>query len=256
MANTISISGVDLAIEERGQGRPLLFLHHGEGLGAERPWLDALAARYRVIAPNLPGWGGSELPLRISSVEDLAYLTLDLAEAFEMQNAVIVGNSFGGWVAAEALVRDPSRFSAAVFAAPFGCKFGARTEREICDMHALGHDALMAALWADPVRGAVDLTAKPESELAQIAQGKEALALFGWKPYMHNPRLKNWLHRVKIPTLLLRGAADGIVDAAYIQNWVDRLPDARAETLADAGHYPHWEQPEAFAAAVAGFAAP
>ena len=256
MPHKISIAGIDLQIEERGQGRPLLFLHHGEGLGAERPWLDALAARYRVIAPNLPGWGGSDLPPWLGSVEDLAYLTLDLAEAFEMQNAVMVGNSFGGWVAAEALVRDSSRFSAAVLAAPFGCKFGARTEREICDMHALGHAALMAALWADPARGAVDLTAKPESELAQIAQGREALALFGWKPYMHNPRLKNWLHRLKTPTLLLRGEADGIVDGAYIQNWAKRMPNARAESLADAGHYPHWEQPEAFAAAVTGFAGP
>ena len=117
MPHKISIAGIDLQIEERGQGRPLLFLHHGEGLGAERPWLDALAARYRVIAPNLPGWGGSDLPPWLGSVEDLAYLTLDMAEAFEMQNAVMVGNSFGGWVAAEALVRDPSRFSAASTAA-------------------------------------------------------------------------------------------------------------------------------------------
>ena len=51
MTNKISVSGVDLMVEERGSGRPLLFLHNGEGLAPERPWLDALAAHYRVIAP-------------------------------------------------------------------------------------------------------------------------------------------------------------------------------------------------------------
>lgn len=256
MAQTVSIAGVDLQIAERGSGRPLLFLHGGEGLAPERPWLDALARHYRVIAPWHPGWGGSALPHWMSGVDDLAYLYLDLAAAYELADAVIVGNSFGGWVAAEVLVRDASRFGAAVLAAPFGCKFGARTEREIADMHAMDRTLYMAHAWADPARGAADLTAKPESELAQIAQGREALALFGWKPYMHNPRLKNWLHRIDLPTLLLWGEQDGIVGRNHMQNWAAALPNARLETIGDAGHYPQWEQPEAFAEQVAGFAWP
>lgn len=256
MSEKVSIAGVDLQVAERGSGRPLLFLHNGDGLAPDRPWLDALAARYRVIAPCHPGWGGSALPGWISSVDDLAYLYLDLAAHYDLNDAVIVGNSFGGWVAAEVLVRDASRFGAAVLAAPFGCKFGGRTTREITDMHALDRQTLMAKLWADPARGAVDYTALPESELAQIAQGREALALFGWKPYMHNPRLKHWLHRIRTPTLLLWGEQDGIVGREYMQNWAAKLPDARLETIADAGHYPQWEQPEAFAASVAAFANP
>ncbi|MCA8929205.1 MAG: alpha/beta hydrolase [Alphaproteobacteria bacterium] len=256
MSESVTIAGVDLRVVERGSGRPLLFLHSGEGLEPQRPWLDALARHYRVIAPNHPGWGGSALPAWMSGVDDLAYLYLDLAAAFEMRDAVIVGNSFGGWVAAEVLVRDASRFGAAVLASPFGCKFGGRTTREIADTHAMDHAKAMAAAWADPARGAVDLTAKPEAELAQIAQGREALALFGWKPYMHNPRLKNWLHRIATPTLLLRGERDGVVGQAYLQNWADRLPNPRLEAIADAGHYPQWEQPEAFAARIAAFAKP
>ena len=53
------------------------------------------------------------------------------------------------------------------------------------------------------------------SELAAIVRGREAFALYGWKPYMHNPRLKRWLHRIDRPTLLLWGAEDGIVTPAY-----------------------------------------
>lgn len=256
MPDKVSIAGIDLEIEERGQGRPLLFLHSGEGLHAEKPWLDALAAHYRIIAPNHPGWGGSALPRWVTGVEDLAYLYLELAAHYDLQNAVIVGNSFGGWVAAEVLVRDASRFSQAVLADPFGCKFGTRTEREIADMHAMDQATYRAHAWANPANAAEDLTAKPESELAQIAQGKEAFALFGWKPYMHNPRLKNWLHRIPLPTLVVWGEQDGVTGRSYAENWVQALPDARLATIPNAGHYPQWEQPDAFAKLVAEFAKP
>ncbi len=256
MTNKISVSGVDLMVEERGSGRPLLFLHNGEGLAPERPWLDALAAHYRVIAPWHPGWGGSALPAWMSSVDDLAYLYLDLAAQYELQDAVIAGNSFGGWVAAEVLVRDASRFGACVLADPLGCKFGERTKREIVDMHALDRKSYMAHAWADPSRGVVDYTAKPESELVQIAQGREALALFGWKPYMHNPRLKNWLHRIQTPALVLWGEQDRITGRDYAENWQKALPNARLETIADAGHFPQWERPDAFARLFTGFAKP
>ncbi len=57
MARTEEIAGVSLEIEARGDGRALLFLHDGEGLAPERPWLDLLAQRYRVVAPAHPGWG-------------------------------------------------------------------------------------------------------------------------------------------------------------------------------------------------------
>lgn len=256
MTNKVTVSGVSLNVDERGSGRPLLFLHNGDGLQADRPWLEALAAHYRVIAPSHPGWGGSELPRWINSVDDLAYLYLDMAEQYDLRDAVIAGNSFGGWLAAEMLVRDSSRFGAAVLAAPFGCKFGARTKREITDMHALDAEKLRGCLWADPSLGVVDFPTKSDEELTHIVQGREAFALFGWKPYMHNPRLANWLHRVKTPTLLLLGDADGIVGDEYMQNWADKLPNAKRATIAGAGHYPHWEQPAAFAAQVAGFAKP
>ena len=97
--------------------------------------------------------------------------------------------------------------------------------------------------------------AEPLRELAAIVRGREAFALYGWKPYMHNPRLKRWLHRIDLPTLLLWGAADGIVTPAYGEGWQREILGARLEIIPDAGHFPHWEQPEAFAArlkAVAG----
>ena len=60
-------------------------------------------------------------------------------------------------------------------------------------MHGLSRADYLRLAWADPAKGEVDFTNLPESELAAIVRGREAFALYGWKPYMHNPRLKRWL---------------------------------------------------------------
>jgi len=80
MTRTLSVAGTTLEMLERGQGRPLLFLHPGEGLAPERPWLELLSRSFRVIARWHPGYGNSPLIDGTGSVDDLAYLYLDLAE--------------------------------------------------------------------------------------------------------------------------------------------------------------------------------
>src|SRR5438874_3451588 len=137
MTKTMSIAGTTLELVERGHGRALLFLHAGEGLAPERPWLDLLSRRYRVIAPWHPGYGNSPLIEGSGSVDDLAYLYLDLAGAFGFEDAVLVGACFGGWVATEMMVRSTARFSRLVLIDPLGIKISGREERDIADMHAL-----------------------------------------------------------------------------------------------------------------------
>ena len=93
----------------------------------------------------------------------------------------------------------------------------------------------------------------PESELAAIVRGREAFALYGWKSYMHNPRVKRWLHRIDTPTLLLWGAEDRIVTPAYGEGWREAIPRAQIEIIPQAGHFPHLEQPKAFVERLSAF---
>jgi pimeloyl-ACP methyl ester carboxylesterase len=253
MTKTISVAGTPLEIEERGDGRPLLFLHAGEGLAPERPWLELLARKYRVIAPFHPGYGNSSLIDGAGSVDDLAYLYLDLAAALGLDEAVLVGACLGGWVAAEMMVRSTARFSRLVLVDPLGIKVSGRDQRDIVDMHAVTQAEYLKLAWADPAKGTVDFTALPESEIAAVARGREAFALYGWKPYMHNPRLRRWLHRIDRPTLLLWGAADRIVTPACRDGWHQAIPGSRVEMIPGAGHFPHWEQPEAFVGKLTAF---
>lgn len=248
----LNVSGVDLDIVERGQGRPLLFLHAGEGLWPDRPWLDALASRFRVIAPVHPGWGRSALPDWMSTVDDLAYLYLDLARQLDLKDAILVGSCFGGWIAAEMAVRSTAAFSSLVLAAPLGIKVGGREQRDIADMHAMTRNDFLSRAWADPTHGAMDTSQMSDAELQRIVRGREALALFGWKPYMHNPRLKRWLHRIDKPTRLLWGDKDRIVEPAYGKAFANAIPGATLEILPGCGHYPAWERPDDFARKVAG----
>jgi pimeloyl-ACP methyl ester carboxylesterase len=253
MTRAVTVAGVSLELEERGEGRSLLFLHPGEGLEPRGEWLDLLARRYRVIAPVHPGWGNTAVPAWLSTIDDLAYVYLDLAAALRLDDAVLVGACFGGWIAAEMAVRDARRFGKLVLVDPLGIKVGGVTDRDIADMHAMPREEYMRLAWADPAKGERDLTALPETELAAIARGREAFALFGWKPYMHNPRLKRWLHRIDVPTLLLWGERDGIVSPSYGEAWRTEIPDARMEVMANAGHFPHWEQPRDFVERLARF---
>jgi pimeloyl-ACP methyl ester carboxylesterase len=70
---------------------------------------------------------------------------------------------------------------------------------------------------------------------------------------MHNPKLRGRLHRIRIPTLVLWGESDGIVSLDYGRTFAEEIPDARFKTIPRAGHFPHVEQPESFAAEILRF---
>ena len=70
---------------------------------------------------------------------------------------------------------------------------------------------------------------------------------------MHNPKLRRRLHRAIAPALFVRGASDGLVSAEYLAGYSALLPNAKTITIAEAGHGPQVEQPEALAKAVLDF---
>jgi pimeloyl-ACP methyl ester carboxylesterase len=250
----MEISGVAVDVATTGDGPALLYLHGGYGLAGHEGCLEALAKTHRVISPTLPGFGHSELPRAYTGVDDLAYFGLDLAANLDLRDTILVGTCFGGWVAAEMAVRSTARFSRLVLIDALGVKFGDHLTRDITDIHALYPAEIDKALYANPSMAARDATKLSDEELTAIVRNSEALTLFGWKPYMHNPKLANWLHRVDIPTLVLWGERDGMVSTDYGRKYAEAIPGARFESIANAGHYPSLEQPAVTADLIAGFA--
>ena len=138
---------------------------------------------------------------------------------------------------------------------PLGIKVSGVTDRDIADMHAMTRTEFMRRAWADPARGAVDYDRLPETELAAIARGREVAA---------GVRLEA-VHAQSAAEAL--AASDRSADPAavgragrdrYPRLWpalAGTCPGSRLEVIPDAGHYPHWEQPEAFVRHLVAFGA-
>lgn len=249
----IEVGGMSLEAWTGGDGPPLLFLHGGDYVLQNRPFLDRLAQRFRVVAPRAPGFGSSPRPAWFRTVHDIAYLYLDLIERLTLDRPLVVGSSFGGWVALEMAVRDPARIGRLVLIDSLGVKFAGREEREFADIYALPAAEVLRRTFADPA-AAPDYTRMSDTELEDVARDRQATALYGWKPYMHDPALGHWLHRVAAPALVLWGEADGIAAPSHGERLAAALPNAHFSKITGAGHYPQIEQPQAVADAVTRFA--
>ncbi len=239
---------------DRGTGRPILFLHCGEGLEPSLPLLERLARNGRVVAASHPGFGRSDLPAGFARVDDLAYFYLDLLSHLDLRDTLLVGASFGAWIALEIAVRSTARLRGLVLADAVGLRFATdETAVEIVDIYDIPQDDLDRRSYVEPQRWRRSYDAYSDEELMVIARNREAHCLYGWSPYMHNPGLRRWLHRIDVPSLVLWGEADGIVSADYGRALAAALPKARFATIAGAAHHPHIEQPDRFAAAVNEF---
>ncbi len=244
---------VPLDVQITGGGKPLLFLHGGDYFRQNRAFLDLLALHWQVIVPRHPGFGTAERPAWFRNVSDIAYLYLDLLDRRGLEDVLVVGSSFGGWVALEMAVRSTARIGRLVLLDSLGVKFGGREERDIADTYVLPAAEVARLIFADPAR-APDYAAYGDPEMREVARDREAATLYGWRPYMHNPSLVHWLHRVAVPTLVLWGEADGIASPRYGESLAGAIPGARFARIAAAGHYPQVEQPGAVSQAIEAFA--
>jgi pimeloyl-ACP methyl ester carboxylesterase len=249
----VKAGGITLEVERRGAGRPLLLLTGEEQLELEAPFVDALAKTFEVIIPSPPGFGLSERPDWMTNPDDLAYVMLDLVDTLGLKDVTVVGCSLGGWIAAEMATMVPHRIRALVLVAPCGVKLGSREALDIPDIFAMPADAVEKLLYCEPEKHRRSPSDMSDEELTIMLRNREAFALFGWEPYLHNPKLPHRLHRATCPTLFLRGAHDGLISAEYTQGYADLFPDARVLTLPGTAHLPQIEQPELFADAVLAF---
>jgi pimeloyl-ACP methyl ester carboxylesterase len=249
----ISVGGIDLDIFERGQGAPVLYLHGGGGIALDIPFLEQLAQTRRVIAPSHPGFGKSSLPDWLDSIDDIAHVYLELLDRLSLTKVDVVGFSIGGWIAAEMATKVPGRISRLVLIGPVGVKTGKPDKLDIPDVFAMPREKLDRLRFHDPANNPIDLAKLSDEALQIVARNSETLALLTWEPYMHNPKLRHRLHRVTMPTLFLRGASDGIVSADYLERYAKLVPNARIDTVPQAGHLPHVEQREATLAKILQF---
>jgi len=249
----VDVAGVPLDVLRRGTGRLLLLLHGEAPLDPGAPVLDLLAAHAEVVAPTHPGFGHSPRPTDIDSVYDLVHLYLELLERLGHTRVALLGLSFGGWLAAEIAAACPHRVERLILVDAVGIKVSDRETPDILDLFNVAPAEVERRRWHEPAKWRPDPDAMSSEALVAHARNREALCLYGWQPYLYNPRLARWLSRITAPTLVLWGASDGIVTPAYGRAYCERIPGARFEVVEAAGHHPEIEQPGAFVSKVAAF---
>jgi pimeloyl-ACP methyl ester carboxylesterase len=233
---------VDVAVSEYGDGRPFLLLHGGAGPDSVTGFSDLLARTHdvRVIVPVHPGFGGTARPGALTSIRDLAALYVALISQLGLDDVTVIGNSVGGWIAAEMALLAAPRVSAAVLIDAVGIEVPGHP---IADFFALTMDQVFTLSFHDPAPFRIDPATLPPAAQAIAAGNRAALAAYAGTA-MIDPTLTARLARVDLPTLVLWGDSDQIVDPGYGRAYAAAIPRARFQILAGTGHMPQLETPE------------
>jgi pimeloyl-ACP methyl ester carboxylesterase len=251
---TLSVGGVSVHAWVGGEGPPLLVLHGAGGNRGWLSWMERVGKRFTIWAPTHPGFGRSGDADWMESIEDLARFHLWLIEAAGLGRPHLLGHSIGGWTAAEMATMSPRAIDRLILVAPTGLK---PETGEILDLFYLPPAQLLGLTVHDPKSIPEWETlfgrAPTPAELEVATRNREMTARLTWKPYMHSPRLANFLPRVTNPTLVVWGREDRVVPVVCGDQYRRAIPGARLSVLDRCGHLPPIEQPAAFADLVLDF---
>ena len=254
-SETIPVAGASMQVSRAGAGPPLLILHHDIGTLDRLPFYDALARRFTVLVPTLPGYDGSQRPHWMRHVRDAAaiqqWLLGEIAETRAAGTVSLVGLGFGGWIAAEMASLAPRAFRKLVLVGAMGLK----PERgEIADQALVSYIDYVRLGFSDA--GAFDRAFGADPTTAQLEKwdlNREMTFRIAWKPYMYSATLPHLLGGVATPALIVWGRDDRIVPLECGERYAKALPRARLEIVAGAGHLVDLEKPDELARLVIDF---
>jgi len=259
----LEIDGREVNYCELGEGPTILFVH---GLGASwQSWLEQMpefAESHRVVAMDLPGFGYSEMPDGDISIEHYARWCFLLLDQLGIDEAALVGNSMGGFIAAEMAIREPRRVrsltvvSAAVFwqdyrraqplvgLARLSDAIVARALARSSDSIATRRRLRVAALGTAGFRYPHLISDELAQEMVRSARRTDGFlpALEALADYP----LDEELPKIGCPTLIVWGAHDTLVPVKDAKRMQELIPNARREVFERTGHVAMLERPERF----------
>jgi 3-oxoadipate enol-lactonase len=241
-----------------GAGRDLVVLH---SLLADRhafdPVLSALAEKHRVTLFNLPGFHGSQ-PTMLALMDAYIATVEDGFDEFGIGNdAILIGNGFGGTVALAFALAHPERISKLLLSDAAACfpPEGRKQFEVMAQKVTEGGLSAIAEIAAKRVFSPAYLAAHPEliDERKRVLMGIDPKAFQAACKILQEADLEVLLHRLKVPTLVVCGEFDQATPPALNKAIAEKVAGAKYVELPGCGHCPPLEQPEQFIAAIKGF---
>jgi pimeloyl-ACP methyl ester carboxylesterase len=257
------IDGRDANFVDAGEGPAVIFVH---GLGASwQSWLENIpefSRDRRVVAMDLPGFGCSDLPEHDISIEQYADWTFRLLDELGIERGTIVGNSMGGFIAADMAIRRPDRVQrlALVSAAVFWQEY--RRAQPLVEL-ARRSDAIVARALT---RVTDDVATRPRLRAWAMATAgfryphlierqlahelvRSARRTDGYLPALEalaDFPLEEELPKISCPALIVWGAQDTLVPVKDAKRLEALIPDSRRVVFERTGHVAMLERPERF----------
>jgi pimeloyl-ACP methyl ester carboxylesterase len=257
--------GVRIAYESRGEGEPLVMIH---GLGYDRhgwgPLPDLLAVDFRVVLIDNRGVGESDVPDGPYAVSQMAADVAAVLDDAGVAETNVLGVSLGGYIAQEFTLTYPERVRKLVLAstAPGGPR---SHPMPAAGMEAFGRFPTMEReaglrLMVENSLGEHGVRERPELvEEIYRYRLERAPSIAGWQAQAYAGATFDAYDRIgsiDVPTLVLQGGADTVVDPRNAELLVELIPKARAELVPDRGHLMLWQEGEQVAHIVKEFLQP
>ena len=239
---------------------PTLVFLHGIG-GAARAWrgqLETFSDRYRAMAWDMPGYGGSA-PLPSVSIAALADALQDFLQQVGATKPILVGHSIGGMIVQQLLVKSPHIAGAVVLAqtSPAFGKPDGDWQKSFIDarlgpldrgetLATLAPTLVKELVGDDPDVSGMEIARDCMACVPDTTYRATMLALMGFD-------LRNALKKIAVPTLVLSGSKDNNAPAPMMAKMASYIPSATFVELDGVGHLANLERPGAFNAALDSF---
>ncbi len=238
---THTINGVKTVVHTAGQGEPVVFFH-GAGTVDGFDFAEAWADRFKVIVPYHPGFGELDDDPSYTDMHDYVMHYLELFDTLRLDRFNLVGLSLGGYLAAKFASEHGHRVKKLGLIAPAGL---IDPKNPMLDILAIPGEQVPGLLVSDFEVIKRRLPEKPDLNFMgdRYREATTVARLFWERP--GDPKFMRYLHRIKMPTMIVWGDEDKIIPVQQTETWRKFIPNADIQVFKGAGHLVHLERREA-----------
>lgn len=245
---TVEVGGQRARLLDTGSGPAVVVLHGWGGrIESMAPIVACLGTDFRVLAPDLPGFGESPIPQGVWGTPDYAAWVGQVVRSRDIERAHFIGHSFGGKTSLQIAATQPELVDKLVAVGSTGLRtppsFSARAKR------ALSKAGKAGGALGPPGR------AFREAVFRRVASQdyRDAGELRPIFVKVVNEDLADLLPRIKAPTLLIWGGREDSVPVDHGRRMAKLIPDAGLVLFEDAGHFAYLDEPDRFCRVVRHF---